>query len=119
MLKGETNSSVCLFESRSKAHGLIQASTELKHLKQYLTRSDEICRLEYPISRHPKSPKSVNLFKTHTLQGVLAGVKGQYLIFNDDRVINIRSHTGFSVQVDVGGECARSTSHSASSLRTY
>jgi hypothetical protein len=32
------------------------------------------------------------------VSGILAGIKGQYLIFNDNRVLNIRKFGGYLVR---------------------
>ena len=45
--------------------------------------------------KYPEKPKSLNLGKTPKLQrGALKGIKGQYLIFEDDTVFNVRSNEG-------------------------
>jgi hypothetical protein len=43
--------------------------------------------------------KSVNLEKESTVEGVLAGIKGQYLIFESGIVLNIRNHSGYLVDI--------------------
>ena len=37
--------------------------------------------------------------KASSYQGILSGVKGQYLIFEDDTVFNIRSNEGTQVSI--------------------
>lgn len=44
--------------------------------------------------------KGISLDKTHEVQGVIRGLKGQYLIF-DDGVFNLRKHAGYQVQISV------------------
>jgi hypothetical protein len=68
---------------------------ELK--KYFLEVDNEIHKINYPIDSYPKKPKSINLEKESNYSGVLKAIKGQYLIFEDERVINIRSHEGFIV----------------------
>ncbi len=65
----------------------------------YIHDSDQIYTFHYPVKEYPKKIKSQNLLKVSEIQGVLAGIKGQYLIFEDGRVINIRSHSGFMVEL--------------------
>ena len=36
--------------------------------------------------------------KNNNIEGRLLGIKGQYLIFDNDRVFNVRSHQGYIVQ---------------------
>ena len=42
--------------------------------------------------------KSLNLFKTPNYEGKLTGIKGQYLIFEDQTVFNIRSNEGQKIK---------------------
>lgn len=65
--------------------------------------SDSIeTHLEFPVLKYPTKVKSLNLDKTPMYQGTLTGIKGQYLIFEDDTVFNIRSNEGYYVSVQVG-----------------
>jgi hypothetical protein len=52
----------------------------------------------YPVLVWPEKVKSFNLDKNPTAGGVLQGVKGQYLIF-DEGVINLRKYSGYRVEV--------------------
>jgi len=53
----------------------------------------------YPVLRYPAKVTSFNLDKEPRVGGVLAGIKGQYLIF-DGGVINLRKYAGYQVTVD-------------------
>lgn len=57
--------------------------------------------LEFPVLQYPKNPKTLNLIKTPFYEGILKGIKGQYLIFEDDTVFNIRSNEGCVVSISV------------------
>lgn len=50
----------------------------------------------YPVLQYPEKIKSHNLDKTAKIEGVLHGIKGQYLIL-DTGVINIRKYTGYEL----------------------
>lgn len=52
----------------------------------------------YPVSVFPKKVVSHNFDKQPLVEGVLQGVKGQYLIL-DSEVINLRKFTGYEIQV--------------------
>lgn len=52
----------------------------------------------YPVSIFPKKVVSHNFDKQPLVEGVLQGVKGQYLIL-DSGVINLRKFTGYEIQV--------------------
>ena len=53
----------------------------------------------YPVQQYPVKITSLGFDKTPSFTGVLLGSKGQYLYFNDDRVINIRKHAGYDIQL--------------------
>lgn len=53
---------------------------------------------KYPVLTWPTKVKSFNLDKDPTAGGVLQGIKGQYLMF-EDGVINLRKYTGYRVEV--------------------
>ncbi len=42
---------------------------------------------------------SVGFDKHAEIEGCLAGIKGPYLIFDDNRVLNIRKHNGYHITV--------------------
>ncbi len=69
-------------------------------LEYYIANNKET-NIEFPVLQYPEKPKSLNLVKTPTYQGVLKGIKGQYLIFDDETVFNIRSNEGFVVALSV------------------
>lgn len=69
-------------------------------LEYYLENNSET-NLQFPVLRYPVKPKSLNLEKTPLFEGVLKGIKGQYLIFEDDTVFNIRSNEGYVVSITV------------------
>ncbi|MFC2087396.1 DUF2797 domain-containing protein [Bacteroidota bacterium] len=58
---------------------------------------DEITELTYPIKSLPQKMISHNLDKHPVIEGILTGIKGQYLIFEEDCVINIRKYGGYKI----------------------
>lgn len=67
-------------------------------LPYFLDQSKEQ-HMNFPVSQYPKKVQSTNLAKTPSFSGKLSGIKGQYLIFEDQRVFNVRSHEGFIVRL--------------------
>jgi len=57
--------------------------------------------LEFPVIQYPDKVKSLNLGKTPEYSGVLKGIKGQYLLFEDNTVFNIRGNEGYYVSIGV------------------
>ena len=66
----------------------------------YLANQSET-PIEYPVLQYPTKIKSLNLSKVSEYTGRLKGVKGQYLIFEDSTVFNVRNHEGFVVNLNV------------------
>jgi hypothetical protein len=56
--------------------------------------------IQYPVEQYPEKVKSLNLDKTPSVEGVLLGIKGQYLLL-DSGVINIRKYSGYKLDVDL------------------
>lgn len=70
-----------------------------QELHQYILDDNQIVHLEYPIEEYPSKINSVNLKKKPEVEGVVIGIKGQYLMFDNNNVFNIRSHEGFVVDL--------------------
>ncbi|MDR3272152.1 MAG: DUF2797 domain-containing protein [Flavobacteriaceae bacterium] len=72
--------------------------TDLQH---FILSDDEITKLRYPVMNYPLGIQSVNLKKDPEIEGILIGIKGQYLLFDNNLTINLRSHEGFVADWDV------------------
>jgi hypothetical protein len=59
----------------------------------------EVASLHYPVLEYPKKIASLSLDKTSSFQGKLTGIKGQYLIFENGTVFNVRSNEGYKVRI--------------------
>ena len=57
--------------------------------------------INYPVIKYPTKPKSLNIIKEGFFEGKLVGIKGQYLIFDDETVFNIRSNEGLLINLSV------------------
>jgi len=55
--------------------------------------------IDYPVDVYPEKIKSINLDKTPEFSGELQGIKGQYLLLDEDRVINMRKYAGYELTV--------------------
>ncbi|WP_250435111.1 DUF2797 domain-containing protein [Hanstruepera flava] len=65
----------------------------------YYIASNMETNLSFPVEKYPEKPKSLNITKAKTYTGKLVGIKGQYLIFEDETVFNIRSNEGLVVAI--------------------
>ncbi|RIV43161.1 DUF2797 domain-containing protein [Flagellimonas pelagia] len=66
----------------------------------YFIENNGETHLEFPVHQYPEKVKSLNLDKTPSYKGVLKGIKGQYLIFEDSTVFNVRGNEGYYVGID-------------------
>jgi len=95
MLKLVPTDHGALFEARQKAQAILR-----EDLQQYLLTDEQPLDIHYPVLAYPPKVASVSLEKVPVLSGKLLGAKGQYLLFEDGRVFNVRNHSGFHVLVD-------------------
>lgn len=95
MLKNEINHDVDLVEEKGLAEEALPFD-----LRDYISGDDTVTTLEYPVLQYPTKVKSVSFDKTPIVEGKLAGIKGQYLIFEDQSVINLRKFTSYEVRFE-------------------
>jgi len=72
-----------------------------KEAQPYFLDNSKITELNYPVDRYPTKIKSLNLEKTPNFSGNLMGVKGQYLIFENGTVFNVRNNEGYKVIITI------------------
>ena len=71
-------------------------------VREYITPDDtKSLKLNFPIEIYPEKVKSLGLAKTPSYTGELSGIKGQYLIFTDDTVFNVRSNEGTVISLEI------------------
>lgn len=69
--------------------------------KEYYVEDNTVLKLNFPVDVYPTKVSSLNLEKENSYEGVLKGIKGQYLIFEDGKVFNVRSNEGYKVSIDI------------------
>ncbi len=69
--------------------------------KEYYIENNDETHLKFPVENYPEKPASLNLKKVQKYTGKLIGIKGQYLIFEDQTVFNVRANEGLVVAIDV------------------
>ena len=67
-------------------------------LASYVDEDMDIVRLNYPVQCYPEKVKSLSFDKLETISGKLLGIKGQYLLLDDNRVLNVRKHNGYRLE---------------------
>lgn len=97
MLLNEVNE-IDLIAKRNEVRSLLP-----DEVQQYFEATEEkLYTLDYPVLQYPtKVGAGLNLSKTPVFSGKLMGIKGQYLLFEDGTVFNVRSYEGFVVQINV------------------
>lgn len=88
------NVEIDLYDERRKAIGLLTPE-----LKKYAVDNENILKIEYPVSAYPEKINSLSFDKSPAIEGILTGIKGQYLIFDGNSVVNIRRHNGYYVRI--------------------
>ena len=95
MLKNDIED-VDLIEWRQKLKSFVP-----QEVNDYFIESNSETHLEFPVLQYPEKVKSLNLEKIPSFSGTLKGIKGQYLIFEDNTVFNVRAHEGYYVGIDI------------------
>ncbi len=66
----------------------------------YVSFNNKIETLTYPFDYSIDSFSTISLDTTKVVEGKLIGIKGQYLIFENGNVLNIRKHNGYLVALE-------------------
>lgn len=94
MLKNEVAVNINLQEEKQKVIQLLPAE-----LRKYINPDNETTEIQYPVQQFPQKIKSVGFDKMPIIEGVLQGIKGQYLLFENNIVLNIRKHNGYFIEI--------------------
>ena len=104
MLKGETE---ILDLVQQKEQLLAECAEDIKglegrfgiHAISTLTGMKPVS-IDYPVESYPTKVTSLSFDKEQKIEGILKGIKGQYLIL-DTGVLNIRKHGGYEISLTV------------------
>lgn len=88
---------VDLVAERLKLENLIPTEVQ----QYFYSEKNDLYQMEYPVLQYPSKVKSLSLDKTPNFQGKLTGIKGQYLLFEDGTVFNVRGSEGYVVRIAV------------------
>lgn len=69
-----------------------------RDMQEYICELESLVHINYPVIEYPDKVASVGFEKVPEIQGKLMGIKGQYLLLDNNRVLNIRSHSGYVVE---------------------
>jgi hypothetical protein len=97
MLKEVKPDDDALRAARAQAIGALRAD-----LQEHLLHDTEPKVIRYPVLAYPPKVTSLSFEKQPVIGGTLMGIKGQYLLWEDGRVVNIRNQSGVHVVVEAG-----------------
>jgi hypothetical protein len=86
-----------LVAEKEKIESLIPAEAK----EYFYSQKNDLCELQYPVLSYPAKVNSLNLDKTPSFSGKLTGIKGQYLLFENGTVFNVRGSEGYVVTINV------------------
>lgn len=69
--------------------------------EEFMQFAEGVQTMRYPMTEMPAKVRSVRLDKQPVVEGTLVALKGQYLVFDSGDAINIRSHIGYRVRLEV------------------
>ena len=72
-----------------------------EEVQPYITEDIAPLQIHFPVQKYPTKVQSLQLLRTPTYTGTLVGIKGQYLIFEDDTVFNVRANEGFVIDLSI------------------
>lgn len=96
MLKNEYEK-VNLVAERLKLEHLIPSEVK----EYFYSTKEDLYQMHFPVLEYPKKVTSLNLEKTPNFAGKLKGIKGQYLLFEDGTVFNVRTFEGYVVRIKI------------------
>ncbi len=95
MLQHKVATGIDLLSEKEKALHLLPAE-----LRKYESDDNSITEIEYPVLAFPDKINSVSFDSQPRISGKLTGIKGQYLLFDDGSVLNIRKHNGYFIKIE-------------------
>jgi hypothetical protein len=103
MLKGQAQP-LDLLDLQSKVYDLVsdhvQSLQDKYGIQSIQPTTSQPIEIHYPVNQYPEKIKSINLDKEFHFEGQLLGIKGQYLLLDNDRVINVRKYTGYDLSIE-------------------
>ena len=70
-------------------------------VQEYFESNNQLFEMHYPVLEYSKKINSLKIDQSNSFSGILKGIKGQYLIFNDGTVFNVRSSEGLVVSIEI------------------
>jgi hypothetical protein len=92
---------------KTKSHNINLITEKQKYisllpdeLKKYITTDNTITNISYPYNyQFDNFSNFIFSNKQNQISGILMGIKGQYLIFNNGIIFNVRAHSGYLISL--------------------
>ena len=94
MVKNEVDESIDLIDEKWSLHEELPFD-----MQEFFSEDDSVLEFNYPVYKYPEKIIYISLDKQNEIKGRLTGIKGQYLLFENGSVFNVRRHTGYEVSI--------------------
>ncbi len=94
MLTNKQDAKPDLLKEKERAFGVLT-----EEFRQYLIDDNEVTYVNFPVREYPVKVTALSFDKTPEIGGTLLGIKGQYLLLDGGRVLNIRKHNGYKISL--------------------
>lgn len=103
-ISDKTNFRQLITNTVSDTRDLKDLALELKQfvpadLREFVVEPGEIQHINYPVMQYPLKANTIKLEKVKEVKAKLLGIRGQYLLFDGNRALNLRAHSGYEVQL--------------------
>jgi hypothetical protein len=95
MLTDKLDHTIDLLAAKAHASRLLP-----EEFKEYITHESRIVTITYPVNAYHAKVKSISFDRTQSFKTTLTGIKGQYLLFDSEHVLNIRKHNGYLITLE-------------------
>ena len=95
-----------MLQSKTTDLNLIQIKNEIAEklspqFHKFLSFNNSIEKFSYPFNYSIDNFNTISLDKTNEINSKLIGIKGQYLIFENGDVMNVRKHNGYLISLEI------------------
>jgi hypothetical protein len=94
MLKNEVANEIDLVSEKERIKQLLP-----EEMQQYVSDNSEVVELIYPVTQYPLKVSSLSFEKMPVIEMPLMGIRGQYFIFENGYVFNVRKNSGYEVEL--------------------
>jgi len=105
MLQGNSSKNINMHNYYDLCKNIIESNPEINELlgPYFIKKNEALTKslfFDYPINQSRiRRVQSLNMSKKKNFNGKLTGIKGQYLVFNNRDVLNVRSNEGLILNI--------------------